>query len=117
MEPPFIVEKIEKWTIIQFRLNSLMDPVVLEDLAHKLYPIIDEQDQRRIVLDFERVEFLSSQAIGIVLTIKKKLSTLPGGKLVLCGVGARLAELLKITRLDKMLIIKPTQREAVRTAL
>ena len=91
-----------------------MDPVQLEDIGKSLYRLVDEEDQRRIVMDFERVTYLSSQAIGIVLHMNKKLSALKNSKLVLCGVGARLMELIKITRLDKILTIKPSQREAVK---
>jgi hypothetical protein len=32
-------------------------------------------------------------------------------------VGAKLLELIKITRLDKVLVIKPTQKEAVKVAI
>lgn len=66
-----------------------------------------------MILDFEKVQYLSSQAIGILLTMKKKIDALPNSQLVLCGIGARLAELLRITRLDKMLTIKPSQKEAM----
>ena len=111
---PFTVQQIEKFTVIEFRTTSLMDPVELEQIGQSLYHIVDEQDRRRIVLDFEKVQYLSSQAIGIVLTMQKKLSSLSNSKLVLCGVGPKLMELLKITRLDRLLTVKPTQREAVK---
>jgi anti-sigma B factor antagonist len=91
-----------------------MDAVQLEEIGRSLYRLIDEEDQRRIVLDFEKVTYLSSQAIGIVLNMNKKLSSLSNSKLILCGVGPLLMELVKITRLDKILTIKPTQREAVK---
>jgi anti-anti-sigma factor len=112
--PHFTIQKIEKFTVIEFRTTSLMDQVQLEEIGKSLYRLIDEEDQRRIVMDFERVTYLSSQAIGIVLHMNKKLSALKNSKLVLCGVGARLMELIKITRLDKILTIKPSQREAVK---
>jgi anti-sigma B factor antagonist len=110
----FIVQQIEKFTVIEFRNPSLMDPVELEQIGQSLYHLIDAEDRRKIVLDFEKVQYLSSQAIGIILTMNKKLSHLNGSKLVLCGVGARLQELLKITRLDRLLTIKPSQREAIK---
>jgi anti-anti-sigma factor len=72
---------------------------------------VDEQDKRVLLLDFEKVLYLSSQAIGIILTLQKKLSALKGGRLILCGVGPRLMELVKITRLDRILTIKPSQHE------
>lgn len=111
---PFIVQQVEKFTVVEFRQPSLMDPVVLEDISRQLYRLIDAEDRRRIVLDFEKVQYLSSQAIGIVLTMNKKLTALPHSKFVLCGVGEKLMQLIKITRLDKLLIIKPSQREALK---
>ena len=110
----FTIQQVEKFTVIEFRQPSLMDPLELELIGQSLYRLIDEEDKRKIVLDFEKVTYLSSQAIGIVLTMHKKLSSLPHSKLVLCGVGPRLMELIKITRLDRLLTIKATQREAVK---
>ena len=114
MSQQFNLSKIGGTTVVEFTTASLMDPVLLETMADGLYHLVDEQDQRRIVLDFERVQYLSSQAIGMLLGMQKKLAALKQGKMVLCGVGPRLMELLKITRLDRVLTVKPSQVEAVR---
>jgi hypothetical protein len=55
--------------------------------------------------------------IGILLTLNKRLAAIPGGaaSLVLCGVGPRLLDLLKISKLDRLLAIKPTRKEALAT--
>jgi anti-sigma B factor antagonist len=111
---PFTVQQVEKFTVVEFKNPSLMDPLELETIGQQLYKLVDEQDRRKIILDFEKVQYLSSQAIGIVLTMNKKLGGLANSKLVLCGVGPRLLELLKITRLDRLLTIKPSQREALK---
>jgi anti-sigma B factor antagonist len=111
---PYLVSPTEKYTVIEFRTPSLMDPVELENIGQGLYHLIDAEDKRKLILDFEKVEYLSSQAIGIILTMNKKLSALKNSKLVLCGVGPRLMELLKITRLDRLLTVKPSQKEAVK---
>jgi anti-sigma B factor antagonist len=113
-QAPFLVQQVEKFTVVEFKNPSLMDPLELETIGQQLYRLVDEEDRRKIILDFERVQYLSSQAIGIILTMNKKLSGLSNSKLVLCGIGPRLMELLKITRLDRLLTIKPTQKEAVR---
>src|SRR3954451_16876186 len=73
----FTVQQVEKFTIIEFRQPSLMDPVELESIGTSLYRLVDEEDKRKLVLDFERVTYPSSQAIGIVLTLHKKLGSLP----------------------------------------
>jgi anti-sigma B factor antagonist len=111
----FNVQQIAENTIVEFTSPTLMDPIELEQIAKELYKLIDEQDRRRIILDFEKVQFLSSQAIGILLAMQKKLSQLKKSNLVLCGVGPRLMELLRITRLDKVLTIKPSQKEAIKS--
>jgi anti-sigma B factor antagonist len=114
MSTHFTVQPIEKFTVVEFKTPSLMDPLILEEIGKELYRLVDEEDKRRLVLDFEKVQYLSSQAIGIVLTLNKKLTALKNSKFVLCGVGPKLLELLKITRLDRILTVKPTQREAVK---
>jgi len=112
----FNLQQIGDSTVVEFTSPSLMDPLELEQIAQQLYKLVDEQDKKQIVLDFEKVQYLSSQAIGILLAMQKKLSASKKGNLVLCGVGARLMELLRITRLDRVLTIKPSQKEAVRSA-
>ncbi len=114
MDVPITVQPIEKYTVVEFRTASLMDAVVLENLGQAIYRLVDVEDRRQLILDFEQVKFLSSQAIGIILTVKKKLDKLPHGILVLCGVGPTLMQLIKITQLDRVLTIKPTQKEAVK---
>lgn len=116
-EVPFLINVIEKWTVIEFTTPSLMDPIILEHTAQALYRLIDVEDRRTIILDFSRVQYISSQAIGIVLTMNKKLGSLNRSKFVLCGVGEKLMQLIKITRLDRLLTIKSTQHEAIKTPL
>lgn len=110
---PFTLQPIGPVMIVEFKQPSLMDPLVLENTARKLYALVDEEDHRKVIMDFEKVQYLSSQAIGILLSMKRKIDALGNGKLVLCGVGPQLAELLKMTRLDKVMLVKPTQKEAL----
>jgi len=112
-ELPFVLQPIGPVMVVEFRQPSLMDQILIERTGRHLTALIDEQDRRRIILDFERVQYLSSQAIGVLLTMKRKLDALGNGRLVLCGIGPRLADLLKITKLDRVLTIKPTQKEAL----
>lgn len=113
----FITQHIEKWLVIEFKTSSLMDPLELEKIGQQLYHLVDAEDNRRVIMDFEKVQYLSSQAIGIVITMHKKLNSLKNSKLVLCAVNPKLMELIKITRLDRILTIKPSQKEALKTPL
>ena len=114
MDQFFTVNQIEDYTVVEFQTPSLMNPTDLERIGAALYRLVDEEDRRYLLLDFERVKYLSSQAIGIVLTLNKKLGQAKDSSFVLVGVGPSLMQLLKITRLDRILTIKPTQAEGVK---
>jgi anti-anti-sigma factor len=111
---PLTVQIIEKFTVVEFHGPSLMEQLQLEAITAELTRLVKEEDRRRIVLDFEKITFISSQAIGMLMLMNKLTKSMPHGQLVLCGVGPKLLELLKIIRLDKLLTIKPSQREAVK---
>jgi anti-anti-sigma factor len=114
---PFIVQQVEKFTVVEFRQASLMDSYEFQSIAEQLYRLVDEQDKRRIIFDFEKVQYISSSAAGMLLNMHKKLAALPHSKFVLCSVSGKLLELIKIMRLEKVLTIKPTQREALNVPL
>ena len=111
----YTVRQAQGRTVVEFQTPSLMNPLDLEQVGAGLFKLVDEDQSGRLVLDFTKVQYLSSQAIGIILTLNKKLtgSSAGGDNLVLCGVGPQLMQLLKVTRLDRILTIKPSQKEAV----
>jgi anti-sigma B factor antagonist len=115
MDDFYSVRQAGKHTVVDFLTPSLMNPQELEKIGASLFKMVDEEKRDRVVLDFSKVKYLSSQAIGIILTLNKKLSggSAGGENLVLCGVGPQLMQLLKITRLDRILTIKDNQKEAV----
>ena len=115
MSAAFSIQHFEKFTVVEFKVSSLMDPIELDRIGTDLYRLIDEEDRRRIILDFEAVQYLSSQAIGIVMAMRKRLMALKHSELVLCSVSPPLQQLLKITGLDKVLAVKPTQKEAAKS--
>ncbi len=117
MELPLDIQQVDAFTVVEFHTPSLMDPPLLERLGAVVYRLVDDEDRRLVVLDFAQVQFLSSQAIGIILTLKKKLDKLPHSALVLCGVGPPLMQLIRITRLDRVLTIRPTQAEALQVPI
>jgi anti-sigma B factor antagonist len=113
MDAPFTTKTAGQYTVVEFQTPSLMNPAELERVSAALNQVTDEQASGRILLDFSKVEYLSSQAIGIVVGLHKKVSKIAGGKLVLCGVGPQLMQLLKITRLDRLLKVIKTQKDPI----
>ena len=67
----------------------------------------------RLVLDFSQGSFLSSTALGELMRIARKVRT-SGGRLRLCRVTASVLDILKLTRMDKVIEICTSREEALR---
>ena len=117
MDDLYTVRQYDKHTLVVFRTPSMMNPADNERVRSGLLRLMEEEKRAHLVLDFGRVQFISSTVIGILLTLNKRLAAAPGGAggLVLCGVDQRLMDLLKISKLDRLLTIKPTRKEALAT--
>jgi anti-sigma B factor antagonist len=108
------VNPYKSCVVVEIVTRSLMDTTELAALGADLYRLVDEQDNRRLVLDFGQVQFISSHAIGILAQLQKKTASLKGGLLILCNLSPTMLGLLKIVKLDKLIAITPTQVEALR---
>src|SRR5277367_2594379 len=108
MNSLFTIQQVGVGTVVEIHAVALMEPEQISSISEAISRQIDEQHKRKLVVDFTNVEYLSSRAINMILIVKKKLADLPDAELILCGVGTRLSELIRITRLDKVLNIKPT---------
>jgi anti-sigma B factor antagonist len=112
MEGPFSVKPRGAFTVVEFQTASLMNAGELERISAALSDLVDHDHSGRMVLDFTPVLQLSSQAIGMIVNVNRKTAAIKGGKLVLCGVSPQMLQLLKITRLDRLLKIVKDQKEA-----
>ena len=103
-----------KHTVVKFSTPTLMNSTDVERLRADVLRLVEEEKKSHLVIDFTGVQFFSSQVIGLLLTFRKRLTTAPAtGTFQLCGVGPPLLELLKISRLDRILTIKLTYKDAV----
>jgi anti-sigma B factor antagonist len=62
--------------------------------------------QLRVVLSLAQVEQIDSSGLGALIALHKTLEP-PRGRLVLCDVPAKIQPILKLTRLDRVLVQAP----------
>ncbi len=96
-----IVQEVGPVAVVTFRDNSILDVVTIQRIGRELYELVEQQNRKSIVLDFDSVRFLSSQALGVLLTLRRKAEK-TGATVVLARLRAELARVFKITNLDKM---------------
>ncbi|HJT77049.1 MAG TPA: STAS domain-containing protein, partial [Gemmataceae bacterium] len=84
----------------------------IKALAAYTEDLLEEAGSRSLVLNFGRVEYLSSSLVGVLVALHKKLEA-AGGRLVLCGVHGQPAEVLDTMRLTRLLNIRGDEQEAL----
>jgi anti-anti-sigma factor len=65
-----------------------------------------------MVINFEKVNFIDSSGIGLIVSIFKTMQQ-KEGKLALTNLSQKNMEIFSITRLNKILDIFPTEQEAI----
>ena len=106
------VQEVNDVTVAKFVDRKILDEGNIQVIGNQLFGLVDEDHRQKIVLDFSNVEYLSSAALGKLITMDKKVRSI-GGKLRLCNIRADILEIFKITRLDKLFVIKENQEKAV----
>lgn len=97
-----IIQDYAGVTVVTVRDSSLLDSGTIEQFGREVYELVDARNKQKLILDFSSVRFLSSQALGVLLTLNKKSQAIKG-KVALCGLREELMKIFKITQLDKIL--------------
>ena len=109
---PLQISTVGDVTVVAFREPSIIDPLQIQQVGDQLYALVDEGGQRKIVIDFANVKFLSSQTLAVLMTLRKKSDAIDG---IVCvsGLKTDLHKVFKITKLDSFFDFYPTPAEAL----
>lgn len=107
-----LVQTIRAVTVVNFGDATILDSLHIERIGQELYELVDRFDRRQIVLDFSGVRFLSSQALAVLLTLRRKLEAVKG-RVVICGLRSDLREIFRITKLEKIFEFQPDEERAL----
>lgn len=100
-KPCILVEDYAGVTVATLTNSAILDAAMIDEIARQLYALVDEQNKQKLVLDFSNVRFLSSQTLGVLLNLNKKMAAIKG-ELVLCALRKELMKVFEIAKLAKM---------------
>lgn len=106
------VEDIGDVTVVNFTDRKILDEASIQVIGEQLFSLVDEAGRRKILLNFANVEFLSSAALGKLITLNKKLQA-AGGRLILCNIDPQIYEVFEITKLNKLFNIQKEEQAAL----
>ena len=107
------VSDVGEVSVVQFRDRKILDESNIQEMGRELFELV-EQKRAKILLNFMNVEFLSSAALGKLITLDKKLKAAKG-QLKLSNIRPEIYEVFAITRLNKLFDIHDDEADALAT--
>ncbi len=108
------VKKVADITIATCKEMKLNDDLVIQEWGDQLLALLDDMACRKLLVNFERVLFMSSSALRALITLNKKTKETKA-TLYLCGIDENIMEAFRITRLDNVFQIKKNEDEGIRS--
>ncbi len=87
--------------IVEFTDRQILEEMSITEIGTELYGLVDGVHGVKILASFKNVEHLSSAALGILITLNKKVGE-QEGTLKLSDITPQIYEVFKITRLNKL---------------
>jgi anti-sigma B factor antagonist len=106
------VSEVGDVTVVRFVDRRILDEANIQEMGQELFQIVEEQGKKQLLLNFSGVEFLSSAALGKLITLDKRVKG-HSGKLMLSNIRPEIYEVFKITRLNTTLDIKDDEADAL----
>jgi anti-anti-sigma factor len=106
------VNEVDDVTVVRFRDRKIVEDVNIQELGQEMFHIVEADNRGRVLLNFSSVEFLSSAALGKLITLEKKVKA-HGGTLKLCNIRPEIYEVFAITKLNRVFDIKEDETDAL----
>ena len=110
--PKILIQTMWDVTVVDFQEARLLEAQQIEAIGRELYRLVDEMDRKKLILDFSKVQFLASAAIGILMTLHQKATAIKG-TFIICGLRRELMKVFEIMKLTKVLRFAVNEDEAL----
>ena len=98
--------------VVEFADRKILEELSISEIGDELGRLVDDVPGIKLLLSFANVEHMSSAALGMLITLNKKVAD-ASGVLKLSDIAPQIYEVFKITRLNKRVTIHGTQQEAL----
>lgn len=100
-----IVEHGQDVTFVTFVDERIVDEEQVRELKESLEPVIEKNENKKLILNFVNVKFMTSALLGLLVRIHKKVREL-NGRLQLSNLDPNLHKIFEITQLTKVFDIR-----------
>ncbi|MDP2895434.1 MAG: STAS domain-containing protein [bacterium] len=107
-----VVDQQEGCTIIRFRDKDILDQVNIHEMGEEMYAAVEGSPGINVVVDFDGVLYLSSSALGKLISLKRRVEE-NSGTIKMCRIKPEIMEVFRITKLDTIFDIRPDLKAAL----
>jgi anti-sigma B factor antagonist len=106
------VNQVGDVTVVRFRDHKIVEDINIQQLGQEMFQLVEADNRDRLLLNFSAVDFLSSAALGKLITLDKKMKA-HGGALKLSNIRAEIYEVFAITKLNRLFDIRDDEADAL----
>jgi anti-anti-sigma factor len=106
-------EDVGDVTVVRFKTRRLEDEGHIRALFQQITGLVDA-GRANLVLNFQKVDFLASVAIGKLVMLNRKVQT-ANGRLALCHLSPATDEALEVMHLKEIVHIYASEQEALQS--
>jgi anti-anti-sigma factor len=106
------VNEVGDVTVVRFRDQKIIEDINIQELGRELFRLVEEENRQKLLLNFSSVDFLSSAALGKLITLDKKMKT-RGSALKLSNIRPEIYEVFAITKLNRLFDIRDDEADAL----
>lgn len=106
------VSEVGDVTVVRFVDRKILEEDKIDELGRELFKLVEEAGRKTLLLNFSHVEFLSSAALGKLITLDKKVKN-HQGRLKLSNIRPEIYEVFAITKLNKLFDIREDEADAL----
>ena len=110
------IREIGGITVATFVDSRIVEDAIVQKVGNELFALADDGGRKKVVLDFGRVEYLSSAALAKLIRLREKMKS-ANRNLRLCCLGPEIWEVFNSYYPDQSRCpfdIKPTLEEALK---
>ena len=98
--------------VIELMLPDVLDAAEFDQLNESVMALLDGKASERWVLDLTQVQYMGSAVLGFMVNIRQQVKQ-SQGKLALCGLSPRMAEVFRACSLERLFTITRGRLEAL----
>jgi len=99
-------------TIVHFVDARLVSDETIQDVADQLFLLVEVEGRDQLLLNFDHVELLSSNALAMLIALDKKIKA-RNGRWKVCGLKPVHRQVIRVTKLDGLLEIHDEEQAAL----